>query len=434
LAKKRTGEKPPREYTKRQLSSFKKQQRRQRIIFISGISVIVLIALIILAGWFVAEYYPLQRTIATVYDTKIKQSMFIDTMELIGMSQPNIDLNSQSDYILQMIVQNELNKKAAEALGVTVSDQEVNETIKNAGYPDNEASRAMVRASLLTQKLQEGYFSEQVPDSDTQVLMNAMLVENEEVASQLRYRLASGDNFTMLAEEYALNTVSKNNKGVFDWHPEKILKSDIGSDTPVDWAFSPDVKAGDISPGLTDNMTSKKLGYWLIKVNKVEEDEAAVQALLLADRREAEYVKPLLEATDNITALVDEYSQHSRSIKGHGDMGLITADSDNISAAFAGYVFGPDVKVGEWSGPVKEDQFSTKGGAWIVQVVGKEENRTLSEDDRRQLINRAYSEWANGLWTGTENDIVYNIDHNQRQWAIERAQKSISEMFGGLNE
>jgi hypothetical protein len=54
--KKRKAEKPPREYTRRQLSQFQRQKRRQRIVFITGVSIIAAIVLIVLVGWFIGEY------------------------------------------------------------------------------------------------------------------------------------------------------------------------------------------------------------------------------------------------------------------------------------------------------------------------------------------------------------------------------------------
>jgi len=428
LAKKRE-EKQPREYTKRQLSHFKKQQRRQKIILFSGISVIVVVVLIILSGWFFGEFYPMNKTIATVHDAKIKESDFIDAMEILGINQvaygQTLDLSSQADYILNAMVQNELTIQAAEKLGITVSDEEVDEQIANMPYADSKIGRAMFRASLLASKMQSGYFSDMVGDSAEQVLMNTMMVESNELVSELRERLAHGESFTALAEEYATNTVSKNNKGVFDWHPAAVLRSDLNNPIPVDWAFGADVVAGDISPALSDNSTYKQLGYWLIKVTYRGEGEADTETLLVSSEALAEYLKPLLETADDISALADEYSQYGPSKSGHGQ--LYTTDTDNISDAFNGYVFNPDTPLDVWSDPIKETHYWTRGGAWIVQVVDKEANRTLSEDDKKELVANAYNDWTSSLW---DDAVVYSMDDNQKQWAIEKATKRISEITG----
>lgn len=67
MAKKKKEEKP-REYTRRQLSHFQKQKRRQRITFIAGVSIIVVILAIVLVGWYMADYHPLHRTVIRVGD------------------------------------------------------------------------------------------------------------------------------------------------------------------------------------------------------------------------------------------------------------------------------------------------------------------------------------------------------------------------------
>jgi hypothetical protein len=428
LAKNRKEEKP-REYTKRQLSHHKKQERRQKIILFSGIAVIVAVILLISGGWFFGEFYPLNKTIATVYDTNIKQSMLIDTLTYFGKSNSGLDLSSQIDYVLQYILQNEVNKRGAAAMGVTVSDEEIE---KAFGKKPNQAEKAIVYASLLTTKLNEGYFNNQVPDSGNQVLMNAMLVESEELIPQIRQELLSSGNFSALADEYAVNKVSKDNHGLFDWHPASALTTSIGSSIPVDWAVSENVSVGDISSGLSDNTSSKQLGYWLIRVNTApaaieEEDDtsANVSALLVSSLAEAQQVKALLESTTDISTIADKYSQYSPSQQGHGELGIVTV-SENISKPFNDYVFSANSTVGKWSDPIKDTQFYTKGGAWFVQLVDRSNDRAYSKEDKDTLINAAYSAWTNNLWTEATDKIVYNFNAPERAFATKRASANIA--------
>lgn len=436
---KRNKEKQPREYTKRQLSSFKKQQRRHRFILFGGISVIFAVVLIIIAGWFAGEYLPYHKVIAKVYDKEITQADLIDTLEyyysMYTAYGQNFDLETQSDYILSAMVQNELVRRGGAQLGFTVSDEEVKEYLGENAKTTSKAVKEIVRISLLTQKLKTEYFGKQVGDNGTQVLMNAMLVESEEIIPQLRERLLSGDNFTILAEEYAVNPASKDSKGVFDWHPQSILKDKVGSSIPVDWAFRDDVTAGQISDAIADNVSSKQLGYWLIRLNEKPVDadgetSANVSALLVSSMAEAERVKTLLEATDNISAIADKYSQYSPSKQGHGELGIVTV-SQNISAPFNEYVFNAGTVVGEWSNPIKDTRFWTTGGAWLVQVVDKEINRPYSTVDKDELINDAYTEWSNALWTGTAADIVYEFSDVEKQWAIDKVNRRIDKIKSG---
>ncbi len=432
MAKKRTVENKPREYTKRQLSHFKKQQRRQKFILFGGIGIIAAIVLIIIAGWLFGEFMPNNRTFIKVYDTKLSASTVVDTLALIGSSQQSVDIQTQIEYILNALVQNELAIRAAEKLGITATNDEIKAEIKQGGMPDNKAARELAKTTVISTKVIKDYLTPQVPESGSQVSMNAFMVESDDIVPEVKRQLLSGDNFTALAEEYALNRASQDAKGFFDWHSESVMKTTVGSDIPVNWAFSADTKAGDISDAITDNASSKKVGYWLIKVREryPEDGEAFADALLLSSKLEAEKVKPMLEATDNITALVDKYSQHSTSINGHGYMGQIT-DTNNISAAFYGYVINEDSEIGKWSDPIKDTDFWTKGGSWLVQILSKDNNRVYSTEDRDEMVNAKYIEWLNGLWTDTASAVTYNMTDEEKQWAIDQAKKEMAKAKSG---
>jgi hypothetical protein len=391
--------------------------------------VIVAVVLLILAGWLFGEFLPNNKAIATVYDEDITQKELVETLVVYG-GMYGIDINQNLDYIMSSLVQNALVKHEAAKLGITVSDEEIDTALNGADV--NDAQRALAHASLLAEKLKKEHISNQVPDSGNQVLMNAMLVESEEVAAVVRQRLTSGDNFTALAEEYAMNTVSKNNKGVFDWHPQAILSSDIGTSIPVNWAFSENVTKGQVSEFLSDNSSSKQAGYWLLRLNEEPSltaentTSANVSALLLSNETEALSVKAQLEAGADLGSLADTLSQYSPTQLGHGN---ITVDqSENISGEVNNYIFNPDTPLGEWSSPIRDERYWTKGGAWVVQIVDKSSDHPYSEDDRSTLIDTAFSEWVNSLYLASVTDIKYSFDDAARTRAIEEANKKIAKL------
>lgn len=429
---KKNEEQKPREYTKRQLSHAKKHQLRQKIYLFGGITIIVAVILLTVAGWLFGEFLPLHQTIVSVYDTKIKENDLIDTMVIYGTAQPTLDLSQNMDYIVQAMVQNALVQREAANLGITVSDNEVSAT--SPGVKLNGAREALIRGSLITEKLRQEYISKQVPDSGNQVLMNAMLVESEDLVPGIRNSLLSGDNFSKLADQYATNVVSQTNHGVFDWHPQTVLTSDISTAIPVTWAFSDTTKKGDISGALSDNASSKKLGYWIIKVNRILDTadkgpSANVSALLLSSQAEAKLIKKQLEAGENLSALADRFSQYSTSQLGHGE--FLAAQSDNISTPFNDYVFSPDTFIGEWSDPIQDHQFYTKGGAWIVQLVDKSNDHPYSTADKATLIDTAYSDWVTNLTSSASADIKFTFDDPARVLAIDRATKELKNLSSG---
>jgi parvulin-like peptidyl-prolyl isomerase len=427
VAKKKKAVKP-REYTRRQLSHFQKQKRRQRIIFISGIAIIAAIILIVLVGWFNGEYRPLHKTVIKVYDTKINTEYLIDTLEIAGKGQEAGRIEAMTDSVVNEIIQDELVRQGAMRFGITVSDDEVKKAVAGSSLPVNNASMGLIRAQLLQNRLKSEYFASQVPESDNQVYMMTMLVESESLALEVRDKFISSNNFTALASEYAQNYTSKQNKGDYGWHPTSIYLTQLGSTIPVDFAFS--AEKGALSPPLPDKDAYKQLGYWLIRVsNRPDEASANVSALLLSSEVESKDIKARLEAGEELGPIADEYTQYSPSQEGHGELGIMDV-SENISNAFNAYVVNPETELGKWSNPIREDSYWTKGGAWLVKVVDKDNDRKLSTEDRSTLIDKAYSDWMSGLWLASAADIDNSGLTELKTWAIDRALKELKIVKG----
>jgi parvulin-like peptidyl-prolyl isomerase len=433
---KKDREEKPREYTRRQLSHFKKQKRRQRIIFISGISVILAIILIVSLGWYFTEYSPMHRTVIKVSDTKFDTAYYIDMLVLYGQANSGYSLEDLDMYLNlpQVIVQNELIKRAAVPLGITISDADVIQTLKANGQPTTPAYIDTYRVQDLVTRLKDEYFGiQKVPVYADQVDMLALMVESESVANEVRAKILNGDNFTALVDEYAQDSYSKSNQGEFGLHPRDILKGKTTSDVPLDYAFEAEV--GDWSPPLADNGTYKSLGYWLINVlDRPSDNESTVDALYLSSEEQALEIKARLEAGDNLTAIADEYSQYSQSKQKHGELGVLAKPSDNtttVSTVFDQYAFDPNTALGVWSDPLPDTKFTTKGGYWLVQVTEKETNGKLSDDDRTSLIETAYSDWLNGVWLQYTSEIDATLlTSDIREWAIARAEKELAKAGG----
>jgi len=417
-------EKQPREYTKRQLSHAKKAARRQKIYLFSGIGVIVVVIILALSGWLFGEYLPMNKTIVTVGGDTIKEKDLIDTAVLYSQFQSGTDITQQLDYILQTMIQNLIIKQEASNLGYTVSKQELSDALKSDTGKPSQAYKDLVSASLLSQKLRKEYFDKQVPDSGNQVLMNAMLVESSEVAEKVRAQVLAGDNFTKLVNQYAVNKVSKDNGGIFDWHPQDILNTTITSSIPADWAFSENVTKGMVSDPLSDNVSTKQLGYWLIKVDEPvtkgegSDSSANISAILLASEAQAIDFRAQLEAGADLGTMADAFSQYSPSKEAHGNW--VVAESSNISTPFNSFAFDPNTKVGEWSQPIKDTLFWTTGGDWIVQLVDKSTDHPYSAADKSTLIDKLYSNWSNALWTSSSSNVKDTFADAERAQAISK--------------
>jgi parvulin-like peptidyl-prolyl isomerase len=428
--KKKKAEKAPREFTRRQLSHFRRQQRRQRIYFFGGVAVIAAVVLIILVGWFVGEYMPLHRTMLNVNGVEFNMSYYIDVIKINVTNHKGTAIQVLANNSVQQMEQNELIREGAEKLGITVDKKDVENQLKQSNIPVTDGNVGMFGAQLLQQRLRNEYFSKLVPASDNQVDSMVMMVESDNVGQEVRNRLLSGDNFTALAGEYAQNYYSKSvNKGDFGWHPASILTEQLGSSIPVDFAFSADV--GALSEPLSDNESWKQLGYWLIRVrDRPEAATANVSAVLISDLELAKSIKARLEAGEDLGPIADEYSNYSPSQEGHGELGLLTkpeeAGKTAVSAAFDGYVFNPETELGKWSDPIRDDTYWTKGGAWLVKVVDRQENRKLSDEDRNHLIDNAFNDWFATISADPANvvDDSY-LTQDMQKWAMDRVTKEL---------
>jgi parvulin-like peptidyl-prolyl isomerase len=432
LAKKKKTEKAPREMTRRARSAHRRQQRRQRIIFFSGIGVIAAIILVVLAGWIVAEYLPLHRTILTVNGNKFSTSDFIGYLEVAAIGQQasgqTPDMTTIASSAIEQIPKDVVLEEVAAQLGITVTDEEAEEVLDNAGLPVNTGSIAYIRTYMLQDKLKSDYFGAEVPTSDNQVWCQLMLLESDVQAEEIRDRLVAGDNFTALAPEYALNYYSKNvNDGDFGWHPREVLEDQVGSQVPVEFAYT--AEKDTLSQPLADPEMYKQQGYWLIRVlNPPSAESANVDAIFVTNEVLANELRPELESTDNISAIADNYTQFSLSKEKHGYLGEVS--SGIMTDAFNNYVFSDNVVIGGWSQPIVDTDLWTQGGSWLVKVLDKEVNRDLSSEDRGYLIDKRYDAWYNQLDTSTADINTEGLSNELEQLAIDRANKYLQDFQG----
>lgn len=430
--KKKKVEKPPREITRRQRSHLQKQRRRQHIIFYGGVSVIAAVVLIVLIGWFMGEYLPLHKTVLKVNDTEFDTSYYIDVLEIAGSNQQAPNIQMLADSVIQQITQNELISQGAGELGVTVSDEEVKQMLEDLDIPLSDGYVGFFRAQLLQNRLRDEYFGAQVPESDKQVHVMAMLVESESQALEIRNELLSGDNFTALAEEFAQNYYSKNvNQGDFGWHPEAILNIQLGSLISVDYAFG--AEAGALSDPLYDEDMYKQVGYWLIRVNDTpEEGSANVSAVFLSSEDEAREIKERLEAGEALGPIADEYSDYSPSRDKHGELGYVmSGQMGEAGEIFDAYVFNPAVELGIWSEPIRDEAYWSQGGYWLVKVVDKDDDRKLSNEDRTYLIGQLFDNWVAVLMADPDNIVDWSyLTEELNQWVIDKVLKDMQEAGG----
>ena len=419
---KKKAEKPQREVTKRQLSHWQRQKRRQRIILGLGIFIIAAVFVIMGVGWYIGQYQPLHQTVIRVNDTKFNMKYYVEMLKLYEGDQPAEYMQYLADSAVRNIEQNELIRQGALKLGISVSDDAVTEELKSSDLPNSDVPRDLVRIQLLISKLRDEYFDQQVPVSAEQVHVMAMLLESEQQATEVKAKLDNDESFAELAEELSLDYLSKTNQGDLGWHPEDIL-NELLKPTIVEYAFSSEV--GVLSQPIYDEELIKAVGYWLIMVleGNEDEEEAHVQAMLLGSEEEAQNVKARQEAGEDFATLAKELSQLDGVEENEGDLGMLTPGI--VSPTFDEFVFNPELELEMLSEPIRDDAVTTKGGYWLIKIVDKDENRPIDDNDRNLLKAKALDDWVSSLLDDPENEVDDSyLDDEKKAWAIEQAMGS----------
>jgi len=420
LVKKKV-EKPKREVTKRQLSQWQQQKKRRRLFLILGISVIAAVSVVTGRGFYITYYQPMHETVIRVNDTEFNMGYYIKMLEFYGKGQPDY-LPYLADQVVTSIQRNELIRQGAEDLGIVASNSEVDEMLKEFDPPLSKDYRDLIGAEILMGKLRDVYFDQGVPMFAEQRHIMAMFLESENQTAEVRTRLENGEDFGELAGELSLEGFSQTENGDLGWHPYGILSEILGLSIPEYYAFTSEV--GVLSQPLYDEARTKSVGYWLVKVLDIDEEdeEVQVQVMLLGSEQEVQEVITKLEGGEDFATLAEELSQHDASKEKGGDLGWLA--SDEINPVYQDFVLNAELEA--LSEPIKDDGVVTKGGYWLVKVLDKEDNRQIEDSDRDLLKAKALDEWVSSLWDNPENEVESYLDDEKKAWAIAEAMKNIT--------
>ena len=423
MAKKKNVEKTPRQYTKRQISSIKRQKRRQNFIFYGGISIIVVVVIIVLVGLYIGEIRPYGQTALKIYDRDFSARYYMDATKYI-YNPEYLDLQTAFSYASTYIQQAELIRRGAEELGIVVEDDEVKQILKEAEIDVNDASLDLTRTDSLRERLYDEHFGPAIPETADQVNINAMFLESEEQVDDVRVKLSAGENFTALAEDLSLESYSKNNSEL-DWHIEEWLDTRLASEVPFDYAFNAEL--GTLSGPVYDENLTKSLGHWIVNVlDRPAEDQAELQVILVGSDQEAEAVMQRLNDGEDFGEVAKEVSQDESSKEQGGELGVVAADSR--TEAFNNNVFPEDSQETGIINPFMDSGVSTKGGYWLIEVEDKAADRPIEEDDMNYLKNIDYNDWLTQLNEDAEAEIDTSyLTTELMEWMTERLIDETSE-------
>jgi peptidyl-prolyl cis-trans isomerase C len=395
--------------TKRQLSKWQRQMKIRRIVIIAAV-----VFLVGISSWVGYGYYKdyeargaaWREVMIGVNGVNFTMEYFVKMFDAYttGMNSTFISLygNQIADMVADDIINAELLRQGAESLNITVTTAEIDAALQQYGLPTDSAYRDIVRASLLQDKLKKEYFGPQLNNTMEQADVQVMLVESQEVATELIAESEAGGNFTALAQEFSCNSSIEGDLG---WLPEELMQNTLIANA----AFN--ITPGNISQPIYDKTAIKDVGYWLIKVTAKQAGAINASVMLLGSEAEAEQVKAQLAAGGNFSALAGNYSQHASKTTG-GKLDGLKPGSMN-STAFDAVAF--NLTLNTVSDPVKDTSVHTTGGYWLVNVIDRGDLQ-LSDSIKQQLIDNHYNAWLEN-WSN-EGTINTYLEIDKKSWAI----------------
>jgi hypothetical protein len=420
LAKKKQ-EKPRHEVTRRQRSRLQQQKRRNRLVV--GIAIVVVVAVLsvigvgVYQGWYVSKYKPLHEVVIEVNDSQFNMEYFVKMVDFYSQNMSTDLIPYMASYVVTLIERNELVYQEATALGVTVSDEAIEEWLANYETPLSDDYWDIARTALLMEKMRDDYFNGQLPLTAEQRHIMAMFLESEAQANEVAARIEAGEDFGTLAGELSLDTVTKDGDGDLGWCPQDALPLITDSQAIIENAFS--LEVGVLSPPIYEADKSKQVGYWLIKVDSIDDSAEPVEAhgwaMLLGSEEEANDITARLEAGEDFAELANEYSQDTTSNTNGGE---VTVHPGERTTAFDDYVFAESVELETLSPPLRDDEATTTGGYWLIEVTESEANRTIDDDMRTLLNTNSVNKWVEAIMSDPENVLVNHLDDEKMQWAI----------------
>lgn len=418
MAGKHRKEKVERAPTKHQLSKWEKQKKISRIIMISTIVLVIIVAGVIGGGIYLEQVAPYQKTVIKVNDVSYDYDYYIKMMDLLTKGQTDKTMMAYYvDVVASVIQQSEVVKEKAGDVGITVTDEEITRELEASKLTKSNASVDLARTRIITQKYLQTQCLPKQPKSVEQTEAQAMMLETSAMAADRKQKLLLGDNFSTMAGMLSIESTTQNKKGYLGWIPKGYEGYALGSlkDSAIrDVVFK--LATNELSEPVYDAGMDKPFGYWVLQVTEKDPTKGVhARGILAGSKEEAEIAKANLQGGASWDETAKQYSQDASKNTG-GDLGwkvpgmekgmldriLSTLDTNILS----------DV--------IRDDSVSTKGGYWLVQVLNRQE-RPLDPSISQTLSEECLSVWVEGLMKDAKVENL--LDQKQKDLAVQKVIK-----------
>lgn len=392
---------------KKQRSESPRKKRGRKIVI--PVILAVIIAAISTGGWFYydSQVKPYRQAAIKVNEATFDMRYYIDMLELLYGNVSPLTLSSYSsygeqeveqlaEYAEQEIIQNEIIKQASAAFGVQVERSTIEATLEEAGIPVTDARVGLSIAQELLEK--------QVPSTQPQAHVQAMLLESESAAQEAIARLQAGESFEEVADELCKLPSLMIIAGDMGW--VTALEADLTVDSTKfgEMVFGADT--GVLSGPVYDDTVTKSFGYWVMKViSRIEATDVIsamvhVQRILTGSEPEAYEVIDRLNAGADIEEVAGEFSElEDDENSGIERVWITESDEAEFQAVY-------DLPVNGISAPIADKLTETKGGYWVFNVLEKEDNRELDTEQYSLLVGEFLKKCVAEL----EKDPEYNVE------------------------
>jgi len=256
---------PRHEVTKRRLARWQKERRRRRIIITAGTLVIALVLAIIGYGFYATSIAPGKELVTTVGGRDFHTDDYVRTLRLYPPSEDSVDparetLEALEDIEILWQGASGIRDMIEEEKGEPLTDaefEEIYQQLLSSIELSEEEYREGVKTGLIQDKLSD-HFLGQVPQSDEQVHVEAILGVTEEEAAEVMGNLSEGEDFASIA--------ARSGGGNLGWLPRGIMGEEFD-----DVAFDPDLELDTVKPFDIDE------AWYIIRVLEREEDRAIAE-------------------------------------------------------------------------------------------------------------------------------------------------------------
>ena len=272
-------------------SNLERDKRKQRVVIVLAVIVALLVVAIPLYGWVTNFILPPRETIVRVNDTSYNMGYLVKLMRMVQRQTEaqgqTVNLGTIPFQIVQNLEQDELIVQGAQAIGLTVTEEELDAELRtqflgeldpDAGTSEAELEtefreryrqflnqiqlsakehREVVIRNLYRQKL-EVHLGATIPTELPQVHLYALAIQSEEEADEARTQFARGTPFAQLVEEHSQDPEVVRREGEIDWVPRGVLDSAV-----ADFVFDK-LPVGEISEPISQFDSSTNQRFYLL--------------------------------------------------------------------------------------------------------------------------------------------------------------------------